>query len=120
MRDLPVNTLKPQRGEGSLRTLHRDLLLPCGFLSETEEKPGPVSKTQKARTQQSQREGNNCVQDDNEESYYQFELSSEMRAAHLIKMNDWYYSNKCLCSFKHVLYLADPQLGAGKYLSTFT
>lgn len=31
--DLPVYTVKPERKDGPLRTLHRDLLLPCGFLS---------------------------------------------------------------------------------------
>ncbi len=33
--DLPVYTVKPERKDGPLRTLHRDLLLPCGFLSTT-------------------------------------------------------------------------------------
>lgn len=31
--DLPVYTVKPEQKDGPLRTLHRDLLLPCGFLS---------------------------------------------------------------------------------------
>ncbi|KAK7925830.1 hypothetical protein WMY93_008140 [Mugilogobius chulae] len=30
--DLPVYTVKPEAREGPTRTLHRDLLLPCGFL----------------------------------------------------------------------------------------
>lgn len=29
---LPVYTVKPENSEGPLRTLHRDLLLPCGYL----------------------------------------------------------------------------------------
>uniref|UniRef100_A0A672HB92 Gypsy retrotransposon integrase-like protein 1 n=1 Tax=Salarias fasciatus TaxID=181472 RepID=A0A672HB92_SALFA len=33
--DLPVYTVKPETGEGPQRTLHRDLLLPCGFLPVT-------------------------------------------------------------------------------------
>lgn len=31
--DLPVYTVKPKRKDGPLRTLHRGLLLACGFLS---------------------------------------------------------------------------------------
>lgn len=31
--DLPVYTVKPETRDGPTRTLHRDLLLPCGFLS---------------------------------------------------------------------------------------
>ncbi|XP_059923668.1 uncharacterized protein LOC132469690 [Gadus macrocephalus] len=30
--DLPVYTVRPENKDGPLRTLHRDLLLPCGFL----------------------------------------------------------------------------------------
>lgn len=32
--DLPVYTVQPEGKDGPLRTLHRDLLLPCGFLQE--------------------------------------------------------------------------------------
>lgn len=32
----PVYVVKPETGEGPSRTLHRDLLLPCGFLSANE------------------------------------------------------------------------------------
>lgn len=35
--DLPVYTVTPERKSGPLRTLHRDLLLPCGFLSTPDE-----------------------------------------------------------------------------------
>lgn len=34
--DSPVYVVKPETGEGPRRTLHRDLLLPCGFLSANE------------------------------------------------------------------------------------
>lgn len=41
--DLPVYTVKPETGKGPWRTLHRDLLLPCGFLHVTpEEQPKPL------------------------------------------------------------------------------
>ncbi|KAK7877074.1 hypothetical protein WMY93_032212 [Mugilogobius chulae] len=32
-KELPVYTVTPEHQDGPLRTLHRDLLLPCGFLS---------------------------------------------------------------------------------------
>lgn len=43
---LPVYTVKPENRDGPLRTLHRDLLLPCGYLpveegSESVQKPVP-------------------------------------------------------------------------------
>lgn len=42
--DLPVYTVKPENQDGPLRTLHRDLLLPCGFLPAPEDPPTlPVS-----------------------------------------------------------------------------
>lgn len=49
--DLPVYTVKPERKDGSLRTLHRDLLLPCGFVS-TSASDEPVERkvVQKPRT----------------------------------------------------------------------
>ncbi|KAI3374447.1 hypothetical protein L3Q82_006267 [Scortum barcoo] len=34
--DLPVYIVKPEHKDGPLRTLHRDLLLPCGFLPVAE------------------------------------------------------------------------------------
>ena len=40
---LPVYTVKPETGDGPLRTLHRDLLLPCGYLPE-EQSSEPVQK----------------------------------------------------------------------------
>ncbi|CAI5671417.1 unnamed protein product [Oreochromis niloticus] len=34
--DLPVYKVKPENSDGPMRTLHRDLLLPCGFLTDSE------------------------------------------------------------------------------------
>lgn len=34
--DLPVYIIKPESCDGPMRTLHRDLLLPCSFLQETD------------------------------------------------------------------------------------
>jgi len=45
--DLPVYTVKPECCDGPKRTLHRDLLLPCGFLPAVEEtyiEASPVSR----------------------------------------------------------------------------
>ncbi|KAB5526007.1 hypothetical protein PHYPO_G00146730 [Pangasianodon hypophthalmus] len=50
--DLLVYTVKPENKDGPLRTLHRDLLLPCGFLSVPEEEPSAVAKPQRPSTRQ--------------------------------------------------------------------
>lgn len=46
--NLPVYTIRPETKDGPIRTLHRDLLLPCGFLPVPETVdpivPKPVSK----------------------------------------------------------------------------
>ncbi|XP_043099138.1 uncharacterized protein LOC122347977 [Puntigrus tetrazona] len=41
---LPVYTVRPETGDGPLRTLHRDLLLPCGYLP-VEENSEPVQRS---------------------------------------------------------------------------
>lgn len=52
--DLPVYTVRPETREGPLLTLHRDLLLPCGFLpalkvsSPTLTKPTPKLRTRRS------------------------------------------------------------------------
>lgn len=53
MENLPVYTVKPEKGDGPNRTLHRDLLLPCGFLSPIEHEPERVTKPNRPRTRQS-------------------------------------------------------------------
>ena len=45
---LPVYTVKPENKDGPLRTLHRDLLLPCGYLP-TKESIEPVQRPAKHR-----------------------------------------------------------------------
>ncbi len=54
MGDLPVYTVHPINGDGPSRTLHRDLLLPCGDLSEAEEMEQPEPKARRPRTRRSQ------------------------------------------------------------------
>ena len=55
--DLPVYTLRPENREGPLRTLHRDLLLPCGSLPLSVEKPD-LPKLHKPRTRKSVEQSN--------------------------------------------------------------
>ena len=62
--ELPVYTVKPEGRDGPLRTLHRDLLLPCGFLS-----PGVIEKqtTHKPRGEQTVRRKVSEVEQDSPE-----------------------------------------------------
>ncbi|XDV44757.1 hypothetical protein PO909_012997 [Leuciscus waleckii] len=50
--DLPVYTVKPERCDGPKRTLHRDLLLPCGFFPAVEEPSIEASPVSRPRTRQ--------------------------------------------------------------------
>lgn len=51
--ELPVYTVRPERKDGPLRTLHRDLLLPCGFLPSSEVEPPTLHESiSKPRTRQ--------------------------------------------------------------------
>lgn len=50
--DVPVYTICPEGQEGPTRTLHRDLLLPCGFLSEEDEEVIKPKKASKPKTRQ--------------------------------------------------------------------
>lgn len=90
--DLPVYSLKPEKGDGPLRTLHRDLLLPCGFLSQVEEEePERVSRSKRPQTRQTvtQAETNDSIQeDDDEEVCYQFEPPQEIKETRFIQIYD--------------------------------
>lgn len=44
VKDLPVYVVSPLEADGSHRVLHRDLLLPCGFLPQTESEPRPTKE----------------------------------------------------------------------------
>uniref|UniRef100_A0A3B1JQK1 Gypsy retrotransposon integrase-like protein 1 n=2 Tax=Astyanax mexicanus TaxID=7994 RepID=A0A3B1JQK1_ASTMX len=50
--DLPVYSVKPENKDSPLRTLHRDLLLPCGFLPVSNEEPPAVPKPRRLSTRQ--------------------------------------------------------------------
>lgn len=69
--DLPVYTVCPERKKGPLRTLHRDLLLPCGFLPvSTPERPTPPPVMKRPRTRQNpgnENETTECEQSDDDD-----------------------------------------------------
>lgn len=52
--DLPVYRVKPESSDGPTRTLHRDLLLPCGFLVDSNENSPSVehAPVRRPRTRQ--------------------------------------------------------------------
>ncbi|KAJ8004302.1 hypothetical protein DPEC_G00157720 [Dallia pectoralis] len=54
MRDLPVYTVQPINGDGPVRTLHRDHLLPCGNLTEEEEPEQAEPRIRRPKTRRSQ------------------------------------------------------------------
>uniref|UniRef100_A0A8P4K456 Gypsy retrotransposon integrase-like protein 1 n=1 Tax=Dicentrarchus labrax TaxID=13489 RepID=A0A8P4K456_DICLA len=61
--DLPVYTVRPENKESPLRTLHRDLLLPCGSLPQSDEKPD-LLKPCRPKTRQSAKESQSDSEDD--------------------------------------------------------
>lgn len=84
--ELPVYTVKPEGKEGPLRTLHRDLLLPCGFLSPYVEEEKLTPKPQRGRAvpgkvhQEEPESSEKCLDFDGEDSDYfvqEFEPISE-------------------------------------------
>lgn len=50
--NLSVYTVRPEGQEGPLRTLHRDLLLPCGFLPVAESEESPEAAVNRPKTRQ--------------------------------------------------------------------
>lgn len=70
--DLPVYTVCPEGQDGPTRTLHRDLLLPCGFLSEIEEEPVNSKPPTKRRTRQTTQMDNMHQPSDDDEDEIPF------------------------------------------------
>lgn len=74
--DVPVYTVCPEGQEGPMRTLHRDLLLPCGFFSEEDEKttePKQALKPKARTTSVSPEE--NPPDSDNDHDYSQLPVT---------------------------------------------
>ncbi|KAL6475063.1 hypothetical protein MHYP_G00161030 [Metynnis hypsauchen] len=69
--NFPVHTVKSEAKDGPLRTLHRDLLLPCNFLPATVVEPTVVQCPQKPRIRQAvgQESVNPDLASDNEVLY---------------------------------------------------
>lgn len=72
--NLPVYTVKPEHHNGPTRTLHRDLLLPCGFLPTLPEtSPAVQEKPRRPRTRQhpiTDTDESECEHDSEEEDTY--------------------------------------------------
>ncbi|RXN05331.1 Retrovirus-related Pol polyprotein from transposon 412 [Labeo rohita] len=95
--DGPVYVVKPEKSSGPYRTLHRDLLLPCGFLPASPEEQMPettlnVNRKHKMRTRASTevREGDECEEQssDEEEGYFQIPIPEIVTRSPLIKRVD--------------------------------
>lgn len=86
MGDLTVYMVKPETTDGPLRTLHRDHLLPCGFISPTEEEP--ESRPKKPQTRQSviEIDGTNLVHE--EEYEFMFPFEPELEETHFLRIGD--------------------------------
>uniref|UniRef100_A0A3Q1HDU2 Gypsy retrotransposon integrase-like protein 1 n=1 Tax=Acanthochromis polyacanthus TaxID=80966 RepID=A0A3Q1HDU2_9TELE len=68
IKDSPVYVVKPEKGDGPQRTLHRDLLLPCGFLpiedqSESNSQNGNQRKV-RTRSKRNNVKGNDSTNQD--------------------------------------------------------
>lgn len=90
MENLPVYTVLPEGGDGPARTLHRDLLLPCGHLSETEiesasQRPKPP---QRPRTRQSSSQLQHPDYSDSEDEYVGFQGDQPVHTETFIKVYD--------------------------------
>ncbi|KAE8287205.1 hypothetical protein D5F01_LYC15174 [Larimichthys crocea] len=77
--DLPVYTVKPEGKDGPTRTLHRNLLLPCGFLpvaeseqplKQTVNKPRTRRQSRMEVTDESEVADDNSESEDNDYCYY--------------------------------------------------
>lgn len=89
--NLPVYTVKPEGKDGPQRTLHRDLLLPCGFLTVPESEVIPKQTTHRPRTRKQSRmnvidESKNAdPNSDSEDDDYYYYPSRELLNTDLIE-----------------------------------
>lgn len=77
--ELPVYTVKPEKQDGPQRTLHRDLLLPCGFLSPIDDEPDVAKPSKRRVTRQS-------LHEEDEECPENYQSSDEND--HVLKISD--------------------------------
>ncbi|XP_064417743.1 uncharacterized protein LOC135358269 [Latimeria chalumnae] len=79
--DSPVYVVRPETGDGPYRTLHRDMLRPCGFItSDSKEESEPVIEARRTRSQSSPGEvtihnGDNSLNDSRELTFLESEDS---------------------------------------------
>lgn len=90
MENLPVYMVSPESGGGPCRTLHWNLLLPCGHLSETgdesaSEKPKPP---QRLRTRQNSPQLQHSECSDSEEEYIGFQVDPPVHTETFIRVYD--------------------------------
>ncbi|KAK7886058.1 hypothetical protein WMY93_025679 [Mugilogobius chulae] len=70
MENIPVYVVQPEKGDGPTRTLHRDLLLACGDLSDTEEEIKTKPKApHRPKTRQSAPDTQDIEMSDSEEEF---------------------------------------------------
>ncbi len=93
----PVYVVKPEKRNGPHRTLHRDLLLPCGFLPASPEKQMPgtnltVNRKRKMRTRANTevQESDECEEQssDEERGYFQIPIPEIVTKSPFIKQVD--------------------------------
>lgn len=63
----PVYTAKPENSEGPLRTLHQDLLLPCGYLPTEDRHPSSQSTKRRVSTHANPFSEEQSLSDDEED-----------------------------------------------------
>uniref|UniRef100_A0AAR2LHM1 Integrase catalytic domain-containing protein n=1 Tax=Pygocentrus nattereri TaxID=42514 RepID=A0AAR2LHM1_PYGNA len=77
--ELPVYTVCPAGQDEPTRTLHRDLLLPCGFLAEEDAEPEQPVRVSRPRTRQSTLQpAENPVESDEEDYSLSYPLRFEV------------------------------------------
>ncbi|XP_030611439.1 uncharacterized protein LOC115798655 [Archocentrus centrarchus] len=88
--NLPVYTVTPEKGDGPPRTLHRDLLLPCGFLAPTEDEPQQMIKPRKPQTRQSSFQPDNDSLVEEEDNDFGLEINSpQITERHFFQIYDY-------------------------------
>jgi len=90
MGNLPVCTVSPEDGDGPDRTLHRDLLLPCGHLSETDDESAPerLKPPKRPSTRQNSPQLQQSECSDSEDEYVGFQVDPHVHTETFIRVYD--------------------------------